>query len=89
MPKPKIPKSVKLWVNGMVIGGSLLACSLLLFVRTPGMTILGFSPQWLLMWLVAWSIKRDIATAVCVAIAVGLLHSSHNLSNPLCLNKAR
>ena len=40
------------------------------------MTILGFSPQWLLMWLVAWSIKRNVSTAVLVAIAVGLLHDS-------------
>ncbi|OKH12511.1 rod shape-determining protein MreD [[Limnothrix rosea] IAM M-220] len=76
MSKKKFSKPVNPWLNGIIIFGSLLVCSLLLLVRTPGMTILGFSPQWLLMWLVAWSIKRNVSIAVLVAIAVGFLHDS-------------
>lgn len=76
MSKKRLPKTLSPWLNGVVIFGSLIGCALLLLVRTPGMTILGFGPQWLLMWLVAWSLKRNISLAVIVAIAVGLLHDS-------------
>ncbi|MGB2926178.1 MAG: rod shape-determining protein MreD [Limnothrix sp.] len=62
--------------NYVVIVGSLLIFSVLLLIRLPGMTILGFSPQWLLMWLIAWSIKRDIMYAIVAAIAVGWIHDS-------------
>jgi len=63
-------------INYAVIVGSLLVFSILLLTRIPGMTILGFSPQWLLIWLIAWSIKRDLMYAVIGAIAVGWIHDS-------------
>jgi rod shape-determining protein MreD len=72
----KIPDTFIPWLNAAITLGSLLICALLLLVRTPGMTILGFSPQWLLMWVVAWSIRRDVFSAVTGAIAVGWVHDS-------------
>lgn len=68
------------WINYGVICGSLLICSMLLLTRIPGMTILGFSPQWLLMWLIAWSVKRELLYALLGAIAVGWIHDSLTVS---------
>ena len=76
MPKKRRPRTLNPWLNGVVILCSLIGCALLLLVRIPGMSILGFGPQWLLMWLVAWSMKRNVSLSVIVAIAVGLLHDS-------------
>ena len=72
----KLSSTVKPWLNIFITVSSLLGCSVLLLIRTPGITILNSTPQWLLMWLVAWSIKRDVFNAVLVAIAVGFLHDS-------------
>lgn len=76
----KLPKSTLTWINYGVIVGTLLIASMLLLTRIPGMTILGFSPQWLLMWVIAWSVKRDILYALLGAIAVGWLHDSLTIS---------
>lgn len=76
----RIPRTVIYWLNYGVIVGSLLLFSMLLFTRLPGMTILGFSPQWLLMWVIAWSVKRDLLYALLGAIAVGWIHDSLTVS---------
>ncbi|MBV5260798.1 rod shape-determining protein MreD [Synechococcus moorigangaii CMS01] len=68
------------WINGLVVAASMLLCALLLLLRMPGMTILGFSPQWLLMWVIAWSIKREMIYAILGAIAAAWIHDSLMIS---------
>jgi rod shape-determining protein MreD len=37
------------------------------------MTLMGLSPNWLLIWLVAWSVNRPVVLAVMVGIALGMV----------------
>ncbi|ANV84754.1 rod shape-determining protein MreD [Picosynechococcus sp. PCC 7003] len=72
----KLPRGALPWINALVTLGSLLLCTQLLLLRIPGMTILGFSPQWLLMWVIAWSVKREMIYALLGAIAAAWIHDS-------------
>lgn len=72
----KLPRATIPLINSLVVIGSLLLCAVLLSLRLPGMTMLGVSPQWLLMWVIAWSIKREMLYAILGAIAAAWLHDS-------------
>jgi len=55
---------------------SLLVCALALHLRLPMMTLMGISPNWLLIWLVAWSIKRPVFIAIMAGAALGFLQDA-------------
>ena len=63
----------KIWLNGVVIAGSVLLCLLLLPTRFPGMELLGLSPNWLLIWVVIWSLNRSRFQGVVAGLALGLI----------------
>jgi rod shape-determining protein MreD len=60
--------------------GSVLLCALLMFVRFPGMEMLGISPNWLLIWVVAWSVKRTPLEGAIAGLFLGLIQDA--LTNP-------
>ncbi len=68
----KISLSTKL-LNWVVTVGSLLICILAMYTRFPGMTLMGISPNWLLIWLVAWSVNRPVVLSVMVGLALGMV----------------
>jgi rod shape-determining protein MreD len=55
---------------------SLLICALALHLRLPIMTLMGLSPNWLLIWLVAWSLKRPVFIALIAGAALGLIQDA-------------
>jgi rod shape-determining protein MreD len=63
----------KQWLNGAITIGSALICLLLSPTRLPGMELLGFAPNWILVWVVIWSLKRSPFQSVVAGIAMGLI----------------
>jgi rod shape-determining protein MreD len=63
----------KKWLNGAITIVSALICLLLSPTRLPGMELLGFAPNWILVWVVIWSLKRSPFQAVVAGIAMGLI----------------
>jgi rod shape-determining protein MreD len=63
----------KQWLNGGIVVGSALLCLGLSPTRLPGMTLLGLTPNWVLIWVVIWSLKRSQFQAVVAGIALGLI----------------
>ncbi|AFY75315.1 rod shape-determining protein MreD [Synechococcus sp. PCC 7502] len=61
------------WVLGLL---SLGLCTLALYARFPYMTLLGLSPNWLLIWLVVWSLKRPVFLAVIMGICLGFIQDA-------------
>lgn len=61
------------WLNIAVAFGSVVACSLMLPLRPPGMELLGVGPSWLLIWVVAWSVKRSGSEGAIAGLTLGLL----------------
>jgi rod shape-determining protein MreD len=51
-------------------------CALALYARLPFMTLLGLSPNWLLIWLVIWSINRSVFLAAIAGVSLGLLQDA-------------
>ncbi len=68
----KISLSTKI-LNWAVTIGSLLICILAMYTRFPGMTLMGISPNWLLIWLVAWSVNRPVFLAIMVGLGLGMV----------------
>lgn len=60
-------------LNWVVTLSSLLVCILAMYTRFPGMTLMGISPNWLLIWLVAWSVNRPVFLSVMVGISLGMV----------------
>ncbi len=52
---------------------SLGICAVALYARFPYMTLLGLSPNWLLIWLVVWSINRPVILAAIAGVSLGLI----------------
>jgi rod shape-determining protein MreD len=82
------PRSLAL-LKGLVIGGSVLICALLMPTRFPGMELANIAPNWLMMWVVAWSVKRSIWKGLVAGIALGAiqdgLSGSHSPSHVVSL----
>ncbi len=66
----------KKFLNWAVTIGSILVCTLAMYTRFPGMTLMGIAPNWLLIWLVTWSVNRPVFLSVMAGIALGLLQDS-------------
>jgi rod shape-determining protein MreD len=60
-------------LNWVVTIASLFLCILAMYTRFPGMTLMGISPNWLLIWLVAWSVNRPVFLSVMVGISLGIV----------------
>lgn len=67
-------------LNIAIIFGSVGLCSMLLFLRLPGMELIGTNPNWLLIWVVVWSIKRHVWQGAIAGISLGLIYDA--LTNP-------
>jgi len=63
----------KKFLNWAVTIGSILVCTLAMYTRFPGMTLMGIAPNWLLIWLVTWSVNRPVFLSVMAGVALGLL----------------
>ncbi|WP_036478688.1 rod shape-determining protein MreD [Myxosarcina sp. GI1] len=66
----------------LVIVVSVALCSILMFLRLPGMELLGISPNWLLIWVVAWSSKRGIWQGAIAGVAMGCIYDSLTVASP-------
>jgi rod shape-determining protein MreD len=55
---------------------SLGLCAIALYARFPFMTLLGLSPNWLLIWLVIWSVNRPTIFAVIAGVSLGLIQDA-------------
>ncbi|MEY3305856.1 MAG: rod shape-determining protein MreD [Pseudanabaena sp.] len=63
----------KKFLNWAVTIGSLLICILAMYTRFPGMTLMGITPNWLLIWLVTWSVNRPVFLSVMAGVAIGFI----------------
>ena len=54
----------------------LVICAIAMYARLPFMTLLGLSPNWLLIWLVIWSLNRSVGEAAIAGVAVGLIQDA-------------
>lgn len=70
-------------VNGLVIIGSVLLCSMLLLMRLPGMELAGVGPHWFLIWVVAWSVKRSPVQGILAGITLGLIQDGLTATAPI------
>jgi rod shape-determining protein MreD len=71
---PKIRTS---WItNGLVTFGSLALCIFAMYLRLPGMTLMGIGPHWLLIWLVTWGLHRPLFLGAMAGLGVGLLQDA-------------
>ncbi|PZO45107.1 MAG: rod shape-determining protein MreD [Pseudanabaena frigida] len=68
----KVSLSTK-FLNWAVTIGSVSICTLAMYTRFPGMTLMGIAPNWLLIWLVTWSVNRPVILSVMAGIALGML----------------
>lgn len=66
----------------LVIIVSVAICSILMFLRLPGMELLGISPNWLLIWVVAWSAKRGIWQGAIAGLVMGCIYDSITVASP-------
>jgi rod shape-determining protein MreD len=71
----KVPLSKKI-LNWTVTVVSLVICILAMYTRVTGMTLMGISPNWLLIWLVTWSVKRPVFLAMMAGIGLGFVQDS-------------
>lgn len=78
---PKLTKLIG-WIVTML---SLIICALVLPARFPGMTLMGLSPNWLLIWLVAWSINRPVLITIMAGVALGLLQDAMTIPSDVSL----
>ena len=67
-------------LNIAIVFSSVGLCSMLLFLRLPGMELIGTNPNWLLIWVVVWSIKRNVWQGSIAGISLGLIYDA--LTNP-------
>ncbi len=66
------------WLLQMIALG---LCALALYARFPFMTLLGLSPNWLLIWLVVWSINRPVIFAAIAGVSLGLIQDAMTIPN--------
>jgi len=79
-----VPNSKLNWLlSALITLGSLLICLLALPTRSPGMTLMGIGPNWLLIWLVAWSLNRPVVIAIAAGIALGFLQDAMTLTDQI------
>lgn len=76
-----MPKGAIRLLNWIVLGGSLLACLLMLPLRLPGVELLGVAPNWLLIWVVCWSVKRTMVAGFLAGVTLGWLLDG--MTNPV------
>ena len=69
-------------LNMVIVFSSAFICSILLFLRLPGMEFIGISPDWLLIWVVVWSIKRTVWQGTIAGITLGLIHDALTSPHP-------
>ncbi|MBD2184654.1 rod shape-determining protein MreD [Aerosakkonema funiforme] len=69
-------------INALVTLGSVLLCLLFLLARLPGMELLGFGPDWLLIWVVAWSVKRSPISGAIAGVCLGLIQDGMTAPYP-------
>lgn len=69
-------------LNWLVIGASVLLCSMLSLTRLPGMQLQDIGPQWLLIWVVAWSVKRTPLQGAIAGLALGAIQDGLTASYP-------
>jgi len=62
---------------------SLALCALALYARFPYMTLLGLSPNWLLIWLVVWSINRPVILATIAGVSLGLIQDAMTIPSDI------
>ncbi|WP_347339583.1 rod shape-determining protein MreD [Planktothrix sp. FACHB-1355] len=55
---------------------------LFLLARLPGMELLGFGPDWLLIWVVAWSVKRSPISGAIAGVCLGLIQDGMTAPYP-------
>lgn len=77
-----LPPFLRQSLNGLIIAGSVLLCSLLLMARLPGMELLGIAPHWILIWVVAWSVKRSIWEGAIAGLALGWIQDGLTSAQP-------
>ncbi|MEB3210314.1 MAG: rod shape-determining protein MreD [Leptolyngbyaceae bacterium] len=73
---------VRRWLDWVVTTGSVLACLVLLWLRLPGMELLGVSPNWMLIWVVCWSIKRSMLQGAIAGVCLGLIQDGLTYPSP-------
>ncbi|MGV2828332.1 rod shape-determining protein MreD [Myxosarcina sp. GI1(2024)] len=66
----------------LIITISVAICSTLMFLRLPGMELLGISPNWMLIWVVAWSTKRGVWQGAIAGVGMGWIYDSITVSPP-------
>jgi rod shape-determining protein MreD len=71
----KIPLSQR-FINWSVTFVSIFVCVMGMYMRLPGMTLMGIAPNWLLIWLVTWSVNRPVILTMMAGIALGLVQDS-------------
>lgn len=76
MPDQELESKFGVIAIGFINILSLGFCALALYARFPFMTLLGLSPNWLLIWLVIWSINRPVILAVVAGISLGLIQDA-------------
>ena len=69
-------------LNWLVIGGSVILCTLALPLRLPGMELAGIGPNWLLIWVVTWSVKRSAVSGALAGVVLGLIQDGLSVSQP-------
>jgi rod shape-determining protein MreD len=73
--------SLKL-LNIAIIVISIALCAFLLYLRLPGMELLGITPHWLLIWVVTWSMKRSVWQGAIAGLAIGLVSDGISVAHP-------
>jgi rod shape-determining protein MreD len=64
---------------------SLGFCAVALYARFPFMTLLGLSPNWLLIWLVIWSINRPVILATITGVSLGLIQDAMTIPSGISM----
>ena len=75
-------RSSLMWLNSLIIVGSVAVCTILQPNRLPGMALLDASPNWFLIWVVAWSIKRSPLQGAIAGIALGWIQDGLTAASP-------
>lgn len=70
------------FLNKVIICGSATLCLLLSLTRFPGMELLGFGTNWILIWVVVWSSKRTVFQGAIAGLVMGLIQDGLTAAYP-------